>query len=185
MKKFAILLVQFLLLPVIFSANAAADEAPSPPSFVLSATDGHEFSLPEEQKGVAIYFFWASWCPYCRALMPHLQSLKDELGADLIIYALNFRDEEDPQAYIDRSGFDFVVFANADEVATQWEVQGTPGLFVLDSQRRVRFNLLEIMAADTELPADLNHAQRAQRRAPYWASRIRMALDEINSEPSR
>lgn len=185
MKSFVILLVHLLVLPVVLSANASADQALSPPAFVLSATDGREFSLPEQQEGVAIYFFWASWCPYCRALMPHLQSLKDELGADLTIYALNFRDEEDPQEYIDRSGFDFVVFANADEVATQWEVQGTPGLFVLDSQRRVRFNLLEIMAGDTELPADLNHAQRAQRRAPYWASRIRIALDGINSEPSR
>ncbi len=40
------------------------------------------FSLPSMQAGVDIYLFWASWCPYCKALMPHLQSIQVEYGAD-------------------------------------------------------------------------------------------------------
>ncbi|MCP5091039.1 MAG: redoxin domain-containing protein, partial [Gammaproteobacteria bacterium] len=23
-----------------------------------------------------ILLFWATWCPYCKALMPHLQSIR-------------------------------------------------------------------------------------------------------------
>ena len=172
-----------LLALFLLAGHSHAGETQPRPSFVLSSTDGREFTLPDQQNGVSIYFFWASWCPYCRALMPHLQSLKDEFGSELTIYALNFRDEEDPQAYIDRSGFDFIVFPDADEVAGQWGVQGTPGLFILDRNQQVVFNLYELMAESSELPAELNHAQRAQRRAPFWASRIRIALDHLDAQP--
>src|SRR3546814_9228256 len=29
-----------------------------------------------------VVLFWATWCPYCKALMPHLQSMLDEYGND-------------------------------------------------------------------------------------------------------
>jgi thiol-disulfide isomerase/thioredoxin len=182
-KSIPALLCAILFASPLLTVHSHAAEPQGQAPFVLSSTDGRSFSLPEQQEGIAIYFFWASWCPYCRALMPHLQSLKDELGDDLTIYALNFRDDEDPQAYIDRSGFDFIVFPNADEVAQQWQVQGTPGLFLLDRNRQLRLNLLDVMAASEDLPESLNHAQRAQRRAPYWAAKIRLALDEILDGP--
>jgi thiol-disulfide isomerase/thioredoxin len=103
-------------------------------SFTLANSEGASITLPADQQGVGIYLFWASWCPYCQALMPHLQSVVDEFDVQVTVYALNFRDEQDPVDYISQHGFSFQLFPEADEVAEAWGVRGTPAVFVLDPE---------------------------------------------------
>ncbi len=168
-----------ILLLSFFALAADAQEYPEAPPFSLETAAGQSIDLPAQQQGVGIYLFWASWCPYCRALMPHLQSLEDEYGNAIAIYALNFRDQQDPVAYLDEHGFDFVLLPKADEVAESWGVQGTPGLFIVDQAGRIRFNLYDVLANNPPGFESLNHTQRAQRRAPFWAARIRQSLDDV------
>lgn len=170
------------LLLLLAFAVAQAQEFPNASTFELEAADGTVLDLPAEQEGIGIYLFWASWCPYCRALMPHLQSLEDEFGDQVTIYALNFRDQKDPEDYLDEHGFQFVLLPAADEVAQSWEVHGTPGLFIVDGQGRIRFNLYEVLTENPPGFDDMSHPQRAQRRAPFWAARIRASLDELLAE---
>ncbi|WP_376694785.1 TlpA family protein disulfide reductase [Wenzhouxiangella sp. EGI_FJ10305] len=154
-------------------------QAQAPASFTLDSLEGESYTLPAEQEGIGIYLFWASWCPYCQALMPHIQSLRDEYGEAITVYALNFRDKKDPAHLIEENGFDFIVFADADKVAEQWGVHGTPGLFIVDRSGEVQFNLYEVVAENPSGYEDLGHAQKAARRAPFWAARIREALDGL------
>ncbi|MDT8410491.1 MAG: TlpA disulfide reductase family protein [Wenzhouxiangellaceae bacterium] len=162
-----------------FAINAWSQQAPQAEPFTLADASGQVLDLPGDQSGVGIYLFWASWCPYCRALMPHLQSLQDEFGDRVTIYALNFRDQQDPRTYMAEHGFDFVLLPEADQVAADWGVQGTPGLFLVDGQGRIRFNLYDVLADNPPGFEDLSHSQRAQRRGPFWAARIRESLDSI------
>lgn len=171
--RFTILLFTFLAL------SAKAQEYPEAPPISLEAAAGQSINLPAQQQGVGIYLFWASWCPYCRALMPHLQSLEDEYGKAITVYALNFRDQQDPAAHLAEHGFDFVLLPEADDVAESWGVQGTPGLFIVDQKGRIRFNLYDVLATNPAGFEEMNHTQRAQRRAPFWAARIRQSLDEV------
>jgi len=101
--------VLLLLVAALVWAPADAQEYPQAESFELESANGISLSLPSDQEGVGVYLFWASWCPYCRALMPHLQSLEDEFGEKLTVYALNFRDQQDPKSYITEHGFDFTL----------------------------------------------------------------------------
>ncbi|MDT8438665.1 MAG: TlpA disulfide reductase family protein [Wenzhouxiangellaceae bacterium] len=164
------------------TSNTIAQEAAAGGAFELNDADGRAWTLPADQEALGVYLFWASWCPYCRALMPHLQSIVDEYGDAVEIYALNFRDQNDPRAYMEEQGFDFVLFPDADAVATDWGVRGTPGLFIIDSSRQVRFNLYQVLAESPPGFEDLSHTQRAQRRAPFWAARIRETLDQVLAE---
>lgn len=150
--------------------------------FTLKSLDGVAYNLPAEQEGVGIYFFWASWCPYCKALMPHLQSIIDEYGDRVTIYALNFRDRKDPAVPIEESGYDFTVLPDAGSVAEAWGVHGTPGLFILDEAGTVQLNLYDVVTEDPPGYDELGHSQKAARRAPFWAARIRQTLDEL-AEP--
>lgn len=172
-----------ILLLLLAVASVNAQEYPEAPAFSLETAGGASLDLPTDQQGIGIYLFWASWCPYCRALMPHLQSLEDEHGNAVTIYALNFRDQQDPVAYLDERGFGFVLLPNADDVAESWGVRGTPGLFIVDREGRVRFNLYDVLANNPPGFESLDHTQRAQRRAPFWAARIRESLDDVLAGP--
>lgn len=90
--------------------------------------------------GPAVVLFWATWCPYCRALMPHLQDLAERYaGKPVRFYALNVWEDGDPVAHMAERGYTFDLLLEADAVAEAWGVQGTPGLLVVDGERRVRY----------------------------------------------
>src|SRR5271154_2840127 len=58
---------------------------------------------PAHMQRSALLLFWATWCPYCEALMPYLQKVYDAAGKDkLDVYAIDIKDDGDPVATLDR-----------------------------------------------------------------------------------
>ncbi len=92
----------------------------------------------DSQDSVSIILFWATWCPFCRTLMPHLQTVADEFEARAVkFYALNVWEDGDPQKYFRENGYTFRLLLMADLVAEDYGVLGTPGLFVLDKNHHI------------------------------------------------
>ncbi len=154
-----------------------------PPGFEIAEPDGTVFNYPESLEKPTIILFWATWCPYCKALMPHLQSIIDEYPGQVQVLALNFKDDDDPAAYLEQRGYDFRLILHSEEVAQSWGVKGTPGLFLANPAGRVIFSRGAIPAdAYRQDPSandkQLKHYQKAARRAPFWAARVRMAIDQ-------
>jgi thiol-disulfide isomerase/thioredoxin len=166
------------LILVLLVHNAHAQETMAP-AFTLANTAGEKVMLPRTHDGVDIYFFWASWCPYCKALMPHLQSMIIEHGDDLTIYALNIRDDEDPAKFMNEHGYDFVVIPEADSVMEPYGVRPTPAVFVVDGKGRIRFNLYKMIFDDSSEYKALSHGKKAGLRAPYWGAAIRQSVDKV------
>jgi thiol-disulfide isomerase/thioredoxin len=165
------------------AALAQANQDWQPPGFSLPRADGTMFRYPEDVTGPTIILFWATWCPYCKALMPHLQSILDEYPGQVRVLALSIRDDGDPAAMLAEYGFDFSLFTAADAVAEAWGVKGTPGLFLADADGHVVFDRMPLPPAaqrETAQPeASMKHYQKAARNAPYWAARLRIALDQL------
>ena len=136
------------------------------------------FNVAMAQAAPVDLLFWATWCPYCKALMPHLQSIKFEHGEDVKILALNFIDEKgDPIAFIRDQGYDFTLLENAEEIADLYNVYGTPGLILVDQDMKIRFNLLKL--PHLKLPntgEKMSSSKSAALLAPYWAAELRKAL---------
>lgn len=174
MKSLALTLVLVLL-------AAPAMAAKAPPFSIVSAA-GETVSLPREHDGVDIYLFWATWCPYCKRLLPHIQSIEDEYGDSVEVFAINFRDDGDPQGYIESRGFEFVLLPEGDSAAKRYGMHGTPGLVLVDGNGEIRFNLYELQEPADKALDDLDHGQRAERLAPWWAARIRQEIDRILAE---
>ena len=173
--------VLLTLILVLFVQHGNAQEVTAP-AFTLANAAGEQVTLPRAHDGVDIYFFWASWCPYCKALMPHLQSMLIEHGDDLTIYALNIRDDEDPVKIMNERGYDFIVIPEADSIMELYGVRPTPAVFVVDGKGRIRFNLYEMIFNDDSEYKALSNGKKAGLRAPYWAAGIRQTIDQVLSE---
>ncbi len=172
-----------LLALLLFTFSSAHAQPAAAPAFTINDDQGHEISFPRHQDGVDIYFFWASWCPYCKALMPHLQSMLEEYGDQVRVYAFNIREDGDPRALLDAQGYDFTLIPAADSLMQAYAVVGTPGLFLVDKEGIIRLNLYQLMARQQQADQDLSHSQKAARKAPWWAAEIRQQVDRtLNDE---
>jgi len=172
----------FLTLLLALLAQTSPAQYVAAPSFTLANAAGEQVALPRTQDGVDIYFFWASWCPYCKALMPHLQSMRIEYSDDVTIIAMNIRDDEPPKPFMAANGYDFVLIPEADSIMELYGVRPTPAVFVVDGKGLIRFNLYEMVFSDTSEFKAMSHGKKAGRRGPYWAAEIRKTIDQVLSE---
>jgi thiol-disulfide isomerase/thioredoxin len=62
-------------------------EGQAAPAFEAETLDGKTVSLAGEKGNVVLMDFWASWCPPCKASLPHIQ----ELSADKELAAKGFK----------------------------------------------------------------------------------------------
>ncbi|MDH3647731.1 MAG: TlpA family protein disulfide reductase [Gammaproteobacteria bacterium] len=176
MRKLLIMLMAFAPLS---SLGAAA------PDWILTSSDGEEIVAKNVwREGPTIMLFWASWCPYCKALMPHLQSMLHEFNDDdcpLKVYAFSYREDGDPVAIAKERGLDFTIFPDPRDLPEQMGVVAMPGLFIIDTRGEILLDLYEVttdMQTDAGW-AELSHREKAARRAPYWADRIRETLNRF------
>lgn len=132
----------FLLFLAFFSNSVWANQdivGEDAPKWTLTNLQGQSKSFPDDyQSGPTVILFWATWCPYCSALMPYLDKIPQEYpDADVSVLALNFKEDGDPKTYIKEKGYGFEVFQNADAVAQEFGVRFSPGLYVIDSEGKV------------------------------------------------
>jgi thiol-disulfide isomerase/thioredoxin len=193
MYKPIVLTVIFLCLSsagVKAHASEAAEQTAynwQPPAFVAKTAAGMPFQYPADLQGPTIVLFWASWCPFCKALMPHLQSIIDEYNYEIRVLALNIREDEDPVEFLKEYGYEFLLVPEAEEIAESWGVKGTPGLYLADQSGKVVFNLRAIPKnaypperfANNE---ELKMYQKAARGAPFWAAHLRKAIDRLEGD---
>jgi cytochrome c biogenesis protein CcmG/thiol:disulfide interchange protein DsbE len=170
-----------LILIYVMPGTGIAAEPQVAPDWTLSTPDGQAINLAEEvEKQTTVLLFWATWCPYCKALMPHLQSIRFEYGDKVRILAIDIFEDADPVAFIKDAGYDFTLLPEGDAIAQKYGVSGTPGVFVVDANRVISFDLSKLPKIN---PPDngkkAGHSRKAAFLAPYWAAEIRKSIDQI------
>ena len=147
-------LVICLLTPVVW----ALDTGDRAPDWSLQDVNNNPVNYYEDADGaVTVLLFWATWCPYCRELMPHVQELANLYGdRGVVFYALNVWEDGDAGKYVKENGFTFKLMLLADLVAEDYGIKGTPGFLVVDADRRVTYKRmsgasgLEVASAASE-----------------------------------
>jgi len=134
-----------LLLSCVVGVAAAAPPAVGEfaPTWTGQGAKGRMVTFVEgPRERPAILLFWATWCPYCRALMPHVQRVLDDVGPRALdVYALDILEEEgaDPAGELRARGQNFTLIAPADSVAERYGVVGTPTLLLVGRDGRVAY----------------------------------------------
>jgi thiol-disulfide isomerase/thioredoxin len=137
-------------------ATATAIIGAEAPDFTLQDTSSHPVHLLDLRGKVVVVDFWATWCPPCRALMPHLQKMHQELSTKgLVILGLDVgEDAEEVSEFANKQSYTFPLLLGAEPgVSAKYYVEAYPTTFVIDRNGRITFRGF---ASDS--PSDLRKA---------------------------
>jgi peroxiredoxin len=111
------------------------------PDFKLVGLDGKTVSLADLKGSVAIVDFWATWCPPCRASLPHLNEVYDKFKADgLKVYATDLQEDKDTvQKFVDDTKLTVPVLLDSDgTTAASYRASAIPETVVIGKDGKIR-----------------------------------------------
>ncbi|WP_062356677.1 TlpA family protein disulfide reductase [Bacillus kwashiorkori] len=109
------------------------------PDFSLTTLDGKNISLKDLRGKKVLLNFWASWCPPCRAEMPHMQKVYEEhAGESFEIVAVNLtfgkETAEKAQQFVTDFGLTFPIpLDTTAEVSENYQIVPIPTSYFIDS----------------------------------------------------
>jgi thiol-disulfide isomerase/thioredoxin len=134
----------FVLALVVLAATlyflVPAGEEPGTPAsdWTLKDAHGRTHSLADYRGQVVVLDFWATWCPPCRAAMPHVQKLYEQYkDRDVAVFGVNVSESADPIEFMRTGGYTYPILLNGDAVAAAYEVSGIPAFVVIDRAGRL------------------------------------------------
>ena len=109
--------------------------------FTLKDLKGNAVSVTQFKGKVVFLNLWATWCGPCRAEMPTIQELYNEVDRDKIAFVMLSLDKAEDQAkvvsYIKKKGFTFPVFTVASELPEVLNVPSIPTTFVISKSGKI------------------------------------------------
>ncbi len=121
--------------------DASPLEGKDAPDFKLAGLDDKQVSLADLKGSVAIVDFWATWCPPCRASLPHLDETYAKLKGDgLKVYAINVGEEKQVvQAFVDQTKLAVPVLLDTDSsVLPKYGEGAIPETVVIGKDGKIR-----------------------------------------------
>ena len=101
------------------------------PRQLLLDLDGNRIDLFQmSQAEPVLVYFWASWCPVCRAVSPAVSALRDDHA--VVTVALSSGSREQVLSFAREHDLGFVIVNDpGGDIGRTWNVRGTPTIAVL------------------------------------------------------
>jgi len=131
-----------LLFPI---ALQAADVGDKMPSFSITTLDG---KLVESSKLIGkkpvFFVFWATWCPNCKAEIPHINEMDKEftpLGMEFVGVNVGVNDSvKKVQRFAKKYKIHYpLYFDKGSQLTRKFKVSGTPTVIIVDKGGIVRY----------------------------------------------
>ena len=138
--------------PTDRESKSADNVHPYAARFRLVALSGQKIDLGDYKGNVVLLSFWASWCPYCRQLIPALVDFQSQYyGEGLRVVGIAVRDQKEAvRSYSQRANMNYpVAMGDADTLKLYGGISGLPTIVLIGRDGRIyrRF---------TGAPADLD-----------------------------
>ncbi|MEO0262332.1 MAG: TlpA disulfide reductase family protein [candidate division WOR-3 bacterium] len=130
----------FLLsLSILFCSTSKLKKAPD---FTLEEINGEEFHFYEHMSNkVVILDFWDTWCPPCRAEIPHfIEIYSDYEDKGVLIIGIAFAREgiERVKSFCEENGINYpVLVANREVVESYGGISAIPTTFIINKKGEI------------------------------------------------
>ena len=114
------------------------------PDFTLTTLDGKKVQLSELKGKKVIVNFWATWCPPCKAEMPHMQNFyedfSDEENVEILAVNMTSQDkEESVQNFVQDYELTFPIPLDTEGVVREtYQVLRIPTSYMIDTKGRIQ-----------------------------------------------
>jgi thiol-disulfide isomerase/thioredoxin len=111
------------------------------PDFRLATPAGSSLALSDLRDKVVVLNFWATWCVPCRAEMPALENIYQELGPQgLVVVGVDVQESaEKVLTFLPEVGVTFPIVLDGDtRLAARYRATGLPATFIVDRKGTVR-----------------------------------------------
>ncbi len=121
----------------------------------LTKLDGSKIRLPDDFKGkAAVIYFWASWCPACRASMPDMKKTYEQYKDRNIVFVGVSLDRpnqaEQVKQFVKDNGMEWIQTYSGqawdDPTAKAYDIDAIPTILVLGKDGKVFKKVMELGA---------------------------------------
>ena len=128
------------------------------PDIIGADLDGKKFKLSDYRGKVVMLSYWATWCAPCMALVSHERALVKRLeGKPFVLIGVN-RDSPDEKKNvllrIQKEQITWRSFWDGDSIATKWNVEYIPAIFIIDHKGVIRHRFGVASAEDLDRTID-------------------------------
>nr|WP_319216815.1 TlpA disulfide reductase family protein [uncultured Trichococcus sp.] len=119
--------------------------------FELQDMDGNAVKLSDYRGKKVFLNFWASWCPPCKAEMPHLQAFSEE-QEDTVVLGVNVTNSEshpdNAAVFLEENAISFLNLYGTDQVFAQYQVQSLPTSYLIGSDGKIYERIIGAVTKD-------------------------------------
>ncbi|OGS96496.1 MAG: alkyl hydroperoxide reductase [Gallionellales bacterium RIFCSPLOWO2_02_FULL_57_47] len=109
------------------------------PSMQGVLLDGKPFSLAAKPAQPVLVYFWATWCPVCRAEQGAIEAIAHD-NPNVITVAMQSGSRDEVAKHLGEQGLSFAVVNDPDgRVSAAWGVHAVPASFIVDTDGQIRF----------------------------------------------